>query len=406
MALSPDGERALLTIRDDVKKVYAVYMGLFPTLEVQRVGLASPPIAAGVVAGAGRGYVAQKHPEGRITFVTLDSGEARTLTGFELARASWIGPNHEQQARCPRSAGRPRRARRSQPPAAAIVQRPGRSPPSIEQAFGLTRAVAVVDAPADRVVVLMPGANQSLRIDSVHVGRNILTVVASPRREQAARAVGRSPREDRGRRGRREAFTDGHRTGGARRSNTCWTTLTDPLAGLAIDPIEERWAVMYASTGPDQAFVQNPNELVFLDVRQPPETADAATRTRCTASAAVRRGSTFTPHAGLPGGDAAADRESEQDLSILDSRRTRATRSRFRSTSGNDTRRLAPAAVVVDDGDPASDDDARIGVRLQNDPSVITLTLEPEPGHDRLPADHQPDRRRRRADRHRLRPHR
>ena len=94
VVLSPDGERALIPIQDDVKHVYAVYMGLFPTLEVQRVGLASPPIAAGVVAGAGRGYVAQKHPEGRITFVTLDSGEARTLTGFELGSrvVDWTQP--------------------------------------------------------------------------------------------------------------------------------------------------------------------------------------------------------------------------------------------------------------------------------------------------------------------------
>ena len=94
VVLSPTGERALITIHDDVKKVYAVYMGLFPTLEVQRVGLASPPIAAGVVAEAGRGYVAQKHPEGRITFVTLDSGEARTLTGFELGSrvVDWTQP--------------------------------------------------------------------------------------------------------------------------------------------------------------------------------------------------------------------------------------------------------------------------------------------------------------------------
>ena len=94
VVLSPDGARALLTIRDDVKRVYAVYMGLFPTLEVQRFGLASPPIAAGVVAGAGRGYVAQKHPEGRITFVTLESGEARTLTGFELGSrvVDWTQP--------------------------------------------------------------------------------------------------------------------------------------------------------------------------------------------------------------------------------------------------------------------------------------------------------------------------
>ena len=94
VVLSPSGDRTLITIHDDAKKVYAVYMGLFPTLEVQRFGLASPPIAAGVVAGAGRGYVAQKHPEGRITFVTLDSGEARTLTGFELGSrvVDWTNP--------------------------------------------------------------------------------------------------------------------------------------------------------------------------------------------------------------------------------------------------------------------------------------------------------------------------
>jgi hypothetical protein len=84
VALSPAGDRALVTVHDDVRKVSAVYMGLFPTLEVQRFALASPPIAAGVVAQAKRGYVAQKHPEGRITFITLESGEARTLTGFEL----------------------------------------------------------------------------------------------------------------------------------------------------------------------------------------------------------------------------------------------------------------------------------------------------------------------------------
>ena len=94
VVLSPAGDRALITIQDDVKKIYAVYMGLFPTLEVQRIGLASPPLAAGVVAAAARGYVAQKHPEGRITFVTLESGEARTLTGFELGSrvVDWTQP--------------------------------------------------------------------------------------------------------------------------------------------------------------------------------------------------------------------------------------------------------------------------------------------------------------------------
>jgi hypothetical protein len=94
VALSPAADRALITVRDDVKKVYGVYMGLFPTLEIQHFPLASPPLSVGVVAAAGRGYVAQKHPEGRITFVTLDSGAARTLTGFELGArvVDWSQP--------------------------------------------------------------------------------------------------------------------------------------------------------------------------------------------------------------------------------------------------------------------------------------------------------------------------
>ncbi len=84
VAISPGADRVLVTVRDDQRKVYGVYMGLFPTLEVQHFPLASPPLTVGVVAAAETGYVAQKHPEGRITFVTLQTGEARTLTGFEL----------------------------------------------------------------------------------------------------------------------------------------------------------------------------------------------------------------------------------------------------------------------------------------------------------------------------------
>lgn len=84
VAISPAGDRILVTERDDATQTYGVYLGQFPSLEVQSFKLASPPIAVGVLAGANVGFVAQKHPEGRITFVTLDSGQARTLTGFEI----------------------------------------------------------------------------------------------------------------------------------------------------------------------------------------------------------------------------------------------------------------------------------------------------------------------------------
>ena len=84
VAISPAGDRVLVTERDDVNHIYGVYLGQFPSLEVKAFKLASPPIAVGILAGANEGFVAQKHPEGRITFVTLDSGQARTLTGFEI----------------------------------------------------------------------------------------------------------------------------------------------------------------------------------------------------------------------------------------------------------------------------------------------------------------------------------
>jgi hypothetical protein len=87
VALSPAGDRVLITERDDQKQIYGVYLGQFPSLEIQKLTLASPPIAVGVLAATGEGFVAQKHPEGRITFVTLASGQARTLTGFEIGAA-------------------------------------------------------------------------------------------------------------------------------------------------------------------------------------------------------------------------------------------------------------------------------------------------------------------------------
>ncbi|MES1210575.1 MAG: hypothetical protein ABUS79_31940, partial [Pseudomonadota bacterium] len=84
VAITPAGDRVLITERDDQKQIYGVYVGQFPSLHVQKIDLASPPIAVGVLAAANQGYVAQKNAEGRITFVALDSGQARTLTGFEI----------------------------------------------------------------------------------------------------------------------------------------------------------------------------------------------------------------------------------------------------------------------------------------------------------------------------------
>jgi hypothetical protein len=93
VAITPAGDRVLITERDDAKKIYGVYVGRFPSMEIEKIALGSPPIAVGVLAAANEGYVAQKNTEGRITFVALDSGQARTLTGFEIGASvvDWAG---------------------------------------------------------------------------------------------------------------------------------------------------------------------------------------------------------------------------------------------------------------------------------------------------------------------------
>ncbi len=77
--------RAIVTVRDDTKKLYGMYVIRLPQLQVDVHTLASPPLASGMIPAASAGFVAQEHPEGRITFVALGDGKVRTLTGFELA---------------------------------------------------------------------------------------------------------------------------------------------------------------------------------------------------------------------------------------------------------------------------------------------------------------------------------
>lgn len=83
-AVALASDRALITFRDDKTATHGVDLGFFPSLETRRLSLASPATATGILEHARRGYVAQSHPDGRVTFLDLDGTNVRTLTGFEL----------------------------------------------------------------------------------------------------------------------------------------------------------------------------------------------------------------------------------------------------------------------------------------------------------------------------------
>jgi hypothetical protein len=80
-----DSYAGLITTSDAATGTFATYWVGFPGLTADPIRLASEPLATGVVAQSGLGFVAQRHPEGRLTLVDLQSGAPRTLTGFELA---------------------------------------------------------------------------------------------------------------------------------------------------------------------------------------------------------------------------------------------------------------------------------------------------------------------------------
>jgi hypothetical protein len=84
-AVAVGNAHAIVAERDDQANVFGAYLARMPELAEERYPLASPPIAAGLVPAANRAFVAQAHPEGRLTFFDLDTGAARTLTGFELS---------------------------------------------------------------------------------------------------------------------------------------------------------------------------------------------------------------------------------------------------------------------------------------------------------------------------------
>jgi len=87
LSFDKEGQYALVTVGNETSAVHGVYRVVLDTMQADFLALASPPATAatGIVDNAHRGFVAQTHPEGRITFIDLETAHAHTITGFELA---------------------------------------------------------------------------------------------------------------------------------------------------------------------------------------------------------------------------------------------------------------------------------------------------------------------------------
>jgi hypothetical protein len=239
-------------------------------------------------------------------------------------------------------------------------------------AFNLGDQIALVDTGADRIVLLTAGANQSLTTTAIPVGVNILNAATSPDGTKLFVVSG----------GHRAQLGDDQPSEwpsitvigpGAETARYDLQNISDPLGGLAID-LAGRWVVLYPDGGTNQPFVENPNELVILDVSQPPDKAVAVAHTLMSFGGHPQR-FTFTPPLALPiGSHPLLIVESDQDLSLLNLDDLSKPEITVPLTNGSDTHLLSPAGVAVYPGDAGDvKKGAAIGVRLANDDDVVAL---------------------------------
>jgi hypothetical protein len=238
---------------------------------------------------------------------------------------------------------------------------------------GLRGSAAIVDRDANRVLMLPVEGDLTLAPTSIPMGHGFASArVTSDNTRLLTLCRGDVPRRKTTDEGPSLLVIDGNVNPRALDKYE----LTDPLSGLEIDPRSE-FAVVYPSASDTETFVQNPNELVLVKLGQPPSATNPVPIS-LRSFGGRPQAFTFTPELELPGGArrilvASTDR----DVALVDLSAPDKPEITVKLTGGADV--LRPVGTAVTDGEPGVDDDARIAIRVANDPNVIVLDLLPTP---------------------------
>ena len=239
-------------------------------------------------------------------------------------------------------------------------------------AFGLRGAAAIVDHPAQRALLLPAEGDLSLAPVSVPIGRNFAAARTTPDLEKLlVLCRGDVPRRTADDQGPGLYVMSGGTTPGA----AGHYDLTDPLSGLDVDPLS-KFAIVYPSAD-DTSFVTNPNELVLIKLDEA-QSAKNPVPVSLRSFGGRPQGFTFTPELEVPGG---ARRllvvQTDRDVALVDLSAPEKPEITVKLTGGPDA--LEPSGLAVSDGEPGNDADARIAIRVKNDPNVIVLDIQPVP---------------------------
>jgi hypothetical protein len=242
---------------------------------------------------------------------------------------------------------------------------------SDEEATGLRHAVVLGDNPLQRVVVVQTDGLGELRQQELPVGQNRVSMVPDISGERLlVLAGGIQPRREADDELPSLTLID---TRGEPRIAARYE-LSAPFSGLTQDP-RGKWVVLSGAAG---NLVTNPNQLVLIDL----EDADFQpfTKTIRSFGAAPERFQ-FTDTLDVPGGPRRfLIVETSQDVTLVDLddlERPEITVGLPRTPSGAAGK---PLEVVVHPGTDAEEYDARLAIRLQNDPNLVLVDFTPTEG--------------------------
>lgn len=248
-------------------------------------------------------------------------------------------------------------------------------------ARGLAGSVALIDAPTNRAIFLPVDGELRVASTRFEIGHGFAAAEADA---DGARLLVLSHGDQPRRRAEDQAPALAMFDGGTAPKLAARYELDDPFSGLVLDPAH-RFAVIHP-TEDDVSFVQNPNELVVVDLSRGPA-ADNPVPITLRSYGGRPLAMSFPQPLSLPGGvRRLLVVSTDRDLSLLDLDDLSRPDITVKLTTGADT--VTPGSVAVDDGEPDRDDDARIAVRLADRTDVLVLDLLPAPSGQASPKSH------------------
>lgn len=257
---------------------------------------------------------------------------------------------------------------------------------------GLQHAVALLDAEANRVVMLSVPSAQHLTQVALPIGRNVqATAVSADGSKLFVLCAGKARPAPGSRTAAGEpAFEDPSLTviDGATSTVLDRVQLATPLAQLAVDPLG-RWVVAYGAPQDTSTLLSNPNALVIFDTQAPVSAANPTLRTLRSFGGTPQH-IDFTQSLTLAKG---ARRllviSTERDVALLDLDHVADLPVRpevtVRLTTATQTTTSTPAGVIDDNFQIP-----RIAIRLATDDNVVMLDLVTPEANDGNPNDFTP----------------